>query len=197
MHWDQASVSSDRPKYSGTTNPTDFVGGGSAVDRCREYSRLEDNTVKRLVGYADQIDARILIHAVIGSSAGMLRFLIKRAIYALCHREPSMSRVTSRSLNFIWNPRRVQTREGKSEETNLFPTNDWFSETVNFRFEFEEVIYRGLISHAALREHFHAADTDDGPMNAFVLNSALIAGIAATRVRTAESGVVRIESCDI
>ncbi|CAN7476043.1 hypothetical protein LJR034_003110 [Caballeronia sp. LjRoot34] len=75
--------------------------------------------------------------------------------------------------------------------------NDSFSETVNFRFEFDGVIYHGLISHAALREHFHAADTDDGPMNAFIRNSARIAGIAATRVCTAESGLVRLESWDI
>lgn len=127
----------------------------------------------------------------------MLRFLTKRESYALCHREPSMSRGTSRSLNFFWNPRRVETREEKSQETNLFPTNDSFSETVNFRFEFDGVIYRGLISHAALREHFHAAETDDGPMNAFIRNAALIAGIAGTRVRTAESGLVRLESWDI
>jgi hypothetical protein len=127
----------------------------------------------------------------------MLRFLTNRESYALCHREPSMSRGTSRSLNFFWNPRPVETRAGKTQETNLFPTNDSFSETVNFRFEADGVIYHGLISHAALREHFHAAETDDGPMNAFIRNSALIAGIAATRVRTAESGLVRLESWDI
>jgi hypothetical protein len=127
----------------------------------------------------------------------MLRFLIKRESYALRHREPSMSRETSRSLVFFWNPKGVETSKGNSQETNLFPKNDSFSETVNFRFERDGVIYRGLISHAALREHFHAAETDEGPMNAFIRNGARIAGIAMTKVRTAESGLVRLESWDI
>jgi hypothetical protein len=59
------------------------------------------------------------------------------------------------------------------------------------------VIYRGLISHAALREHFRAAETDDGPMNAFIRNAPRIASVALTKVRTAESGLVRLESWDI
>jgi hypothetical protein len=121
----------------------------------------------------------------------------KGKTHALHHCESSMSRETARSLDFFWNPKRVEIGERKRQETNLFPTNDAFSETVNFRFEFDGVIYRGLISHAALREHFHAADTDDGPMNAFIRNAPRIAGIALTRVRTAESGVVRLESWDI
>jgi hypothetical protein len=129
---------------------------------------------------------------------GMLVFLIQKGKgYAVHHREPSMSRETSRSFGFFWNPRRVEIREGKSQETNLFPINDSFSETVNFRFEFDGVIYRGLISHAALREHFGAAETDDGPMNAFIRNAPHIAGVASTKVRTAESGLVRLESWDI
>jgi len=117
--------------------------------------------------------------------------------YALHHREPSMSREARRSFGFFWNPWRVKIREDKSQETNLFPVNDSFSEIVNFRFELDGVIYRGLISHAALREHFRAAETDDGPMNAFIRNATHIAGIASARVRTAESGLVRLESWDI
>jgi hypothetical protein len=108
-----------------------------------------------------------------------------------------MDRDTSRSIGFFWNFRRVESSGGKSLSANLCPVNDAFSETINFRFEFDGSIYRGLISHAALRERFAAVETEDGAMNAFIRNALFIVAISRSRVRTAQSGLVTIESGDI
>jgi hypothetical protein len=74
--------------------------------------------------------------------------------------------------------------------------DDWYSESINFKFQTNDTVHQGLVSYGVLQDCFAPIERSDGAMIAFLQNSKRIFEVAAAKAARSASEPIELDFPD-